>query len=229
MISLLSTSRFPSASPFHLSTFIISFRYILQKGTRPERPPTHRAVYRSLSTTYRRPDCPIQRYRGTNPASKRNSQRFRRRHDAIHLRVGEKGANRGLYRSNRRQQFQRWRTAFRHDRMDGRICVYAANLFRLLRLLGYGHRTWTNVRLPIPGKLQLPLSMQKRGRILAALAYFPWLMVSGLRLYPIGRQSSIQATLDAESFHRMDLDRHLAWRKLDLPVLGTLLLYVAAG
>ena len=65
----------------------------------------------------------------------------------------------------------------------------AAFLFRLLRVQRHGHRPGADVRLCVPGELQLPLHLPLSGGVLAAVAHLPDHLVPGVRLLPpVGQQ-----------------------------------------
>ena len=66
--------------------------------------------------------------------------------------------------------------------LDRHNCVCVPDLFRLFRLFRYGHRHGADVRVPLPGKLQLPLYRLLGHRFLAAVAHFAVLLFPGLCL-----------------------------------------------
>ena len=73
-------------------------------------------------------------------------------------------------------------------RLAGPRLLHAADLFRLLRLLGHGARPDAAVRLPDPRELQLSLRLAIDPRVLAALAYLAVELVPRLPVRPARRQ-----------------------------------------
>ena len=66
--------------------------------------------------------------------------------------------------------------------------LHAADLFRFLRLLRYGHRARADVRVPLPGELPLALHCRFRPGVLAPLAHVAVVLVPRLPLRPARRQ-----------------------------------------
>ena len=62
------------------------------------------------------------------------------------------------------------------------------DLLRFLRLQRHGHRHRHALRLRVSGKLQLPVCLRQRERVLAALAHDAQPLVRRLPLYPARRQ-----------------------------------------
>ena len=66
--------------------------------------------------------------------------------------------------------------------------LHAADLLRLLRLLGHGDRPRPDVRLPLSGELPLAVHRRQRAGVLAALAHLAVVLVPRLPLHAARRQ-----------------------------------------
>src|SRR5204863_3099907 len=102
----------------------------------------------------------------------------------------------------------------------GNLRLRAANLLRLLRL--HRHCNWLGAAFGIQAsrKLQCAISRPERRRLLAALAHHAVRLAARLCLCVVWRPS--KAPLQSLSQRRVDhVDRRpLAWRGLDIPVVG---------
>ncbi len=78
-------------------------------------------------------------------------------------------------------------------RVARRGLLHAADLLRLLRLLGHGDRPRADVRLPLPGELPLALRRGERAGLLAALAHLALDLVPRLPLRAARRQPRVAA------------------------------------
>ena len=111
----------------------------------------------------------------------------------------------------------------------GRHRLYVPDLLRLLRLFGHGHRSGALLWVPFSGKLQLPLRVPLRHRILAAVAHQPVHVVPGVRLHPAGRQPQGQGAAAGQHRHRLAADRPVARGQLELCPMGRVLRRAAAA
>src|SRR6185312_4157093 len=101
-------------------------------------------------------------------------------------------------------------------------CVLPANLLRLRGLFGHGHRAWPDVRVRIPGKLQLSLCCYHRSGVLEALAFVAVGVVSRLPVHTAGWQPQGRRTHCLQPVHGVHPVWLLAWRRLDVHFLGIL-------
>ena len=106
----------------------------------------------------------------------------------------------------------------------GVVAFCLPDLLRLLRLFRYGHRPGADARaLNSRSTSTTPTSPAVSHGVLAALAHLPQLLVPGVRLHPSGRQPPGQTEDLPQHPDRLAAHRHLAWRGLELFVLGPVL------
>src|SRR5689334_15855149 len=104
-----------------------------------------------------------------------------------------------------------------------------ANLFRFQRLHRYGPRSGEIDGLQFNFEFQQSLPGNRAGRILDALAYQSFKLVSRLRLYSAGRKPKWKMEDLPESFFHFPAFRDLAWSGMDLCHLGGLARFGRAG
>src|SRR5262249_17990305 len=100
--------------------------------------------------------------------------------------------------------------------------LHTADLLRLLRLLGHGHRPRPDVWFSLPRKFPVAVHRGYGAGILATLAYVAVVVVSRLPLRAAWGQSRLAAQDVSEPRDRVFPVRPLARRELELRDLGSL-------
>ena len=102
----------------------------------------------------------------------------------------------------------------------GHLRLRPANLLRLLRLFGHGHRHRPAAGLPLPQELRRPLQVGHHHRILAAVAHLALHMAARLPLHFAGRQPQRQTAHLRQPAHHDAAGRTVARRRRPLHPLG---------
>ncbi len=112
----------------------------------------------------------------------------------------------------------------------GRHRLLAPAVFRLFSgysLMGIGMGRMLG--FDFPQNFNYPLHLRLHHRILAALAHDPFRLVPGVCVYPTRRQPQGPQAADLQPLRRGAAHRHLARRRLELYLLGSVLLCSAGG
>ena len=131
-----------------------------------------RAVPVPVSAADRGTDHPLPRDCEPARPSGRDERGIRGRRLPLHDRPRQESSDREHRRGcGGRDLRHARRAAHRGARLDRGDLLHAPDLLRLLRVLRHGDRPWRDVRIQVPGELQLPLRRAERPGVLAEVAH----------------------------------------------------------
>ena len=173
---------------FHAISYVIDV-YAARRD-RAEEPGARGALPAALPAADRRPDHPLPRHRRPARAARRVDRRLRLRRAPLRRSASRKKvliANVVAGPADKIFGMPAGR-AVRRARLARHRLLHAADLLRLLRLLGHGDRPRPDVRLPLSRELPLAVRRRPASGVLAALAHLAVDLVPRLPLHPARRQ-----------------------------------------